>query len=150
MNEKLLLPARLINTIFVMFVISYIFSNLFIKKDPLSIIILSTVMVLVSSLVTLTFKFIFKSLMKNDGSEKVALLDASGAVLPTKDDKLASKIIAGASIPIINFFAFFFLFNFSGIINVGFITFIALYLFLVSASIPLMLVISIIIKAGKK
>jgi hypothetical protein len=150
MNEKLLLPARLINTIFVMFIISYVFSNLFVKKDPLSIIILSTVMVLVSSLVTLTFKFIFKSLKKNDGSDKVALLDASGAVLPTEDDKLASKIIAGASIPIINFFAFFFLFNLSGIINVGFVTFIALYLFLVSASIPFMLVITIIVKASKK
>jgi len=133
-----------------MFIISYVFSNLFVKKDPLSIIILSTVMVLVSSLVTLSFKFIFKSLKKNDGSDKVALLDAGGAVLPTKDDKLATKIIAGASVPIINFFAFFFLFNFSGIINVGFITFIALYLFLVSASIPFMLVLTVIIKASKK
>ena len=150
MIEKLMLPARLINTIFVMFIISYVFSNLFVKKDPLSIIILSTAMVLVGSLVTLAYKFIFRSLMKNNDTSKIELLDSNGAPIKTKDDKLVSKIIAGASVPFTNFFLYFFLFNFSGIISVSLISFIALYLFLVSASIPFMLVISIIVKASKK
>lgn len=150
MVEKLMLPARLINTIFVMFIISYVFSNLFVKKDPLSIIALSTAMVLVGSLVTLAYKFIFKSLMKNNDSNIVELLDVKETPLATKEDNLSIKIIAGASVPITNFFLYFFLFNFSGVINVSLISFIALYLFLVSASIPFMLVIGIIVKASKK
>ena len=149
MIEKLMLPARLINTIFVMFIISYVFSNLFVKKDPLSIVMLSTAIVLVGSLVTLTFKFIFKLLNTNKDSNITELLDHNGKPISSKDGKISSKIIAGVSIAITNFFAYFFLFNASGIISVSFISYIALFFFLIAASIPFNIVISIIAKASK-
>jgi len=148
MNEKLLLPIRLINVIFVMFIISFVFSNLFVKKDPLSVIMLSTAMLLTSSLVTLGYKYIYNSLLKKNDSDS-KLLEANGKPVSTKDGKLASKIIVGVSIAFTNFFAYFFLFNMSGIISVSFISYIALYLFLIAASIPLNIVMSIIVKASK-
>lgn len=139
---------RLINNILVMFIISFVFSNLFVKKDPLAVIFLSALMLLTSSLITLAYKYIYNSLMmKNNIVSKS--LDADAKTLSPKDDKLSSKIMISASIALTNFFAFFVLFNMSGIINVSFLSYIALYLFLIAASIPLNIVMSFIAKTRK-
>lgn len=145
MKEKILLPIKLINNILVMFIISFVFSNLFVKKDPLAVIILSALMLLTSSLITLAYKFIYNSLMmKNNLGSKS--LDSHGKTKSSEDGKLSSKIMISVSIALTNFFAFFVLFNTSGIINVSFLTYIALYLFLIAASIPLNIVMSFIAK----
>jgi hypothetical protein len=106
-------------------------------------------MLLTSSLVTLGYKYVYLSLNKKDDSNRVALLDSNGKELPTKDGKFSSRIIVSVSIAVTNFFAYFFLFNISGIISVSFISYIALYFFLIAASIPLNIVMSIIVKASK-
>lgn len=148
MKERILLPIRLINNILVMFIISFVFSNLFVKKDPLAVIVLSALMLLTSSLITLAYKFIYNSLMmKNNLGSKSQ--DANGKIVSSKDGKLSSKIMISASIALTNFFAFFVLFNMSGIINVSFISYIALYFFLIAASIPLNIVMSFIAKTRK-
>lgn len=148
MKERILLPIRLINNILVMFIISFVFSNLFVKKDPLAVIVLSALMLLTSSLITLAYKFIYNSLMmKNNLGSKSQ--DANGKIVSSKDGKLSSKIMISASIALTNFFVFFVLFNMSGIINVSFISYIALYFFLIAASIPLNIVMSFIAKTRK-
>ena len=86
-------------------------------------------------------------MMKNNLGSKSQ--DANGKIVSSKDGKLSSKIMISASIALTNFFAFFVLFNMSGIINVNFISYIALYFFLIAASIPLNIVMSFIAKTRK-